>query len=295
MLEFQRFHTYLSAEKRYSPHTTAAYLSDHAQFTAYLEDTYGITRVQDVEHTAVRSWVVSLLEGGLSPRSIQRKVSAIRTFFKLMVRDGILEHAPTRQVVTPKRGERVPSFLSEADMETLLDPERFTDDFSGQRDRLLLTLLYETGMRRAELIGLHISDVHRDRMELRVLGKRSKERRVPISHAMLKQIDVYTAYKDENFGSTTAPELMLTNTGKKLYPKFVYNVVNRYLLGVTTVGQKSPHVLRHTFATHMLNHGADLNAIKEILGHASLAATQVYTHNSIAQLKAIHQQAHPKG
>lgn len=295
MLQAQRFETYLRAEKRYSPHTVSAYMADHGQFASFCEVQFEISDVAHIDHAHVRSWVVHLLEGGLQPRSIQRKVSAIRTFFKMLVRDGILAISPTQQVSTPKRGTRNPEFVSEADMERLLDPDGFTDDFAGQRDRLLLTLLYETGMRRAELIGLKETDVFRDRMELRVLGKRSKERRIPISQGMLKQLDSYQTYKESTFGSDAAPALVLTDRGQKLYPKFVYNVVNRYLVRVTTVGQKSPHVLRHTFATHMLNHGADLNAIKEILGHASLAATQVYTHNSIAKLKAIHQQAHPKG
>lgn len=295
MLQSQRFFRYLHTEKRYSPHTVEAYVRDHQQFASYCLEQFEVDSCPDVSHVMIRSWVVSLMESGLEARSIQRKISTIRTFFKLMLRDQVVSSNPTQKVVTPKRPTRVPEFVAEVDMERLLHPGNFTTDFRGVRDHLVLTLLYETGMRRAELIGLDHADVMRARMELRVFGKRAKERRIPISDALLKLIDRYLTYKQECFPVEQTTMLMVTNTGKKVYPKFVYTIVKRYLLGVTTVGQKSPHILRHTFATHMLNHGADLNAIKEMLGHASLAATQVYTHNSIEKLKDIHKQAHPRG
>ena len=295
MLLSDRFFRYLHTEKRYSAHTVEAYVRDHAQFALYCQEQYEVADATLVSHVMIRSWVVSLMERGLEPRSIQRKISTVRTFFKLLLRDGIVTSNPTQKVVTPKRSSRVPEFVAEVDMERLLDPAVFSPDFAGTRDYLILTLLYETGMRRAELIGLDEGDVIKARMEVRVFGKRAKERRIPISPDLLKLIEAYLTYKQESFPDQMPSALIVTDRGKKVYPKFVYTTVKRYLLAVTTVGQKSPHVIRHTFATHMLNHGADLNAIKEMLGHASLAATQVYTHNSIEKLKDIHKQAHPRG
>lgn len=295
MLDHDAFLAYLEVEKRYSPHTVSNYARDLRQLDAFLQSHYGTIQVNEISHDMLRSWVVELMESELAPRSIQRKISAVRTFFKVMRREGRISVNPTVQMRGPKAPKRLPKFVPETDMDQVMDGSNFTDDFPGARDALIMALLYETGMRQAELIGLRAQDVIVDRQELRVTGKRNKERRIPISQRLLKQIEAYTAYKEATFSPSNDPSLLVTNTGKKLYPSFVYLTVNRYLKRNTTIQQKSPHVLRHTFATHMLNHGADLNAIKEVLGHTSLAATQVYTHNSIEQLKKIHQQAHPKG
>jgi len=289
------FINYLQYERRFSPHTIQAYRKDLEQFFDFLKDKTGEEAdIGRVRHTHVRSWVVELLTLDRSPRTINRKLSTLKTYFRFLRRQGVVEHNPMRQVAAPKVGKRLPAHVQPGELERLFEQVAFGDDYSGRRDRLLLELLYATGMRRAELIGLRIDQIDRSSGLLRVMGKGKKERIVPISRTLQEQLDDFLQLRRETFPDTAHPQLLLTDAGAPLYPKLVYNTVHRYLSLVTTVEQRSPHTLRHSFATHLSDNGADLNAIKALLGHANLAATQIYTHNSIEKLKRVYRQAHPK-
>ena len=286
----QQFLTYLTTEKRASKHTIISYKSDIAQFSNFLEQEFDITDTKEAKLIHIRSWVVYLIDKGNEASSVNRKTSSLKAFYKYLLRVGELDKNPTLKIVTPKLKKRLPQFVDESKTEMLFSQIAFSDDFSGQRDRLLLDILYQTGMRRIELINAKHSDLTNG--SIKVLGKRNKERFIPLNNEMFNAIEAfYVAKQKEGIDND---HILVTDKGEKMYEKFVYNKVNHYLEQVTTISKKSPHVLRHTFATHMLNNGADLNAIKEILGHSSLAATQVYTHNSIEKLKRAYQQAHPR-
>lgn len=288
------FLQYLAYERRFSTHTVQAYQTDLEQFASFLDETYGIRNDEQVGHPHIRSWVVHLLQAGRTPRTINRKLSCLQSYFRFLQKRGHLDRNPMLKVLAPKTGKRLPVYVREDAMDRLLRPEWFADDFSGLRDRLALELLYGAGLRRAELIGLRAGDLDLRAMRLRVLGKGNKERLLPLLPALRPLVEAYLAARDGEFGEGGVPELLLTGKGRPLYPKFVYNLVRKYLGQVTSLEKRSPHVLRHSFATHLAEHGADLNAIKELLGHASLAATQVYTHNSVERLKAVYERAHPK-
>ena len=289
------FQEYLQYEKRYSQHTVLAYQTDLKQFFEFLSDAYEIDDLKEVTHTVVRAWVVALMDSGITARSINRKLSTLKSYYRYLRREGAVEVNPMLKVQSPKVPKRLPTFVEEKSMEHLLDRVEFDDDLVGQRDKLILELLYATGMRVSELVNLKSSDVDFSTSTVKVLGKRSKERIIPLPAPVLDLVDHYETLKEQANMLDISAYLLVGRLGKKLNRQFVYQVVNRYLRMVTTARKKSPHVLRHTFATHMLNHGADLNAIKELLGHANLAATQVYTHNTIEKLKNIHKKAHPKG
>ena len=288
------FLEYLRAERRSSVHTLTAYRTDLDQFAAYLGFTYGIEDLAEVQTLHVRSWLASLRESGVSARSIQRKRSGLSTFYKYLRREGKVEKDPVIRTRSPKSEKRLPVFADQSSMDRMIEGMAWTDDFRGKRDRLMLTLLYESGIRLSELIGLKTSDVDLEKKVFRVLGKRNKERVLPLLEKTIEQLGSYIQERGKAYGHEV-PELLLTDSGSKLYPKFVYRKVNSYLGRVSTLDKRSPHVLRHTFATHMLNNGAQLNTVKELLGHASLAATQVYTHNTIEKLKRVHSDNHPKG
>ncbi len=290
----ERFFQYLQHEKRFSPHTLTAYRKDLGQFTEFLEKTYEITSPEEVRHTHVRSWMVDLMEKGNVARSINRKLSCLKTYFKFLRKNGEIEANPMIKVVAPKTGKRLPVFVNEKNMALLFEQVDFGEGFSGLRNRLVMEVLYCTGMRQSELIGLKLGDVDYSNFQLKVLGKRRKERLIPIARYLVDLIEQYIVARKAAFPENDYSNLFLTDKGQPLYPGYVYKIVKKYLSQVTTVEQRSPHVLRHTFATHLSNRGADLNAIKELLGHSSLAATQVYTHNSIEKLKKVYQQAHPK-
>lgn len=289
------FFEYLSNERRYSEHTVRAYRTDLDQFKEFLSLVYEISDLTQVRGPMVRSWVVSLMNDGLEPRSVQRKATSLKSFYKFLLREGEIDKNPTAQLQTPKVRKRLPVVVPEEDLGILLDQKYFDEGFEGVRDRLIIMLLYHTGIRRAELIGLKEKDVDLGRGQLKVLGKRNKERIIPIQIELSKAIEDFQLEKQGLDRAVEAPELLVTVKGKKLYPKLVYRVVNRYLSYVSSVEKKSPHVLRHSFATHLLNAGAELSAIKELLGHANLSATQVYTHHSVDQLKKVYNQAHPRG
>lgn len=289
------FFDYLSHERRYSEHTLRAYRTDLNQFEEFLRMVYEMDDLLEVRGPMVRSWIVSLMNEDYEPRSIQRKATSLKTFYKFMLREGQIDKNPTAQLQTPKVRKRLPVVVPEEDMGALLDQRYFEEGFEGVRDRLIIMLLYHTGMRRAELMGLLQKNVDLGRAQLKVLGKRNKERMIPIQTELATAIEDYNREREGLHRAVEAPELLLTQKGKKLYPKLVYRVVNRYLSYVSSVEKKSPHVLRHSFATHLLNAGAELSAIKELLGHANLSATQVYTHHSVDQLKKVYNQAHPRG
>lgn len=290
-MPYSDFLSYLKNEKRYSAHTIKAYENDLEQFSHYLLEYYELNQLNEATPSALRSWVVSLLDEGSSPRTVNRKISTLKSFYRFQMREGLIDKLPTAQLQSPKQKKPLPAFLKESETDRLLEQLEFKTDFIGVRDRLLIELLYSSGMRLSELIGLKINDLDLSEGTLKVLGKRNKERKIPM-HSNL--IDLIKLYKPLRIELAQSEELLLTDKGKSLYPKFVYRKVNHYLSLVTSMSKKSPHVLRHTFATHMLNNGADLNTIKEILGHANLSATQVYTHNSIEKLKNIYKQAHPR-
>ena len=288
----ETFLKYLSFEKRYSQHTVDAYRKDLQQFSDFIASDFEITNLEEVKHPHIRSWIVSLMDQELSPRSVNRKIATLKSFFKFLLAREYVELNPTSQIKPLKTEKDLPSFVKEDEITNLLDRVEFSDDFYGQRDRLLLELLYSTGIRLAELQGLKSADVNFYENTIRVLGKRNKERIIPIGNSLVQMIANYqNLRKDMGIGKS---ELLLTDSGEPMYPMFIYRKVKKYLNAVTTLSKKSPHVLRHTFATHLLNKGADLNAVKDLLGHTSLAATQVYTHNSIEKLKAAFDQAHPK-
>ncbi|MFL2571168.1 MAG: tyrosine-type recombinase/integrase [Parvicellaceae bacterium] len=285
------FLTFLKVERRYSRHTLIAYHRDISQFSFFLENQYGMDFLL-VKHLHIRSYIVELMNQKLSNRSVCRKLSALKSFYKFFLKHQLIAVSPLANVQLPKIEKRLPSFVKEKEILTLNDRSAFDDDFFGLRDYILLRLLYQTGMRLSELIGLKTVDIAKE--SIKVTGKRNKQRIIPISKGFFEIISEYIVLKNKEFGASNL-SFIVADSGDKVYEKFVYRKVNYYIGKVSSLEKKSPHVLRHTFATHMLNNGADLNAIKEILGHENLSATQVYTHNSFEKLKNIHQQAHPRG
>ncbi len=289
------FLDYLQFEKRYSPHTVKAYHTDLQQLTAWLLENFELTDIGDASYQQLRTWLASIFEEGLDARSLQRKLSAARAYFKWLQKFYGLASDPSKRLTVPKISFKLPVYVEEGQMELLLDPSIFDPGFEGSRDRAIIELFYQTGLRCAELVGIEISDLDIQRKTLKVLGKRNKERIVPVGEALIPVLEAYINNREALSEISHSASLFLTKRGTKVYSRLVYNVVNNYLSRVSSLRKKSPHVLRHTFATHMLNRGADLNAIKELLGHSSLAATQLYTHNTIDKLKEIHRKAHPKG
>ena len=289
------FFQYLQFEKRIAKHTLTAYKSDIAQFQDYLKSEYAIENQLDVSHTIIRSWVVSLMEKGLNPRSVNRKITTLKTLYKFLMREGLQTKNPMLKIQSPKTAKRLPVFVEEENINQLFDQQEPSSDFELNRDQLILLLLYSTGIRLAELVGLKVSDIDINQKSIKVLGKRNKQRIIPIGAEIIDTYQAYLTNLSSQEFEHQSNQLFRLKNGKSIYPKMVYRLVNDNLASITTLDKKSPHVLRHTFATHLLNNGADLNAIKELLGHSSLAATQVYTHNSIEKLKNIYKQSHPRG
>ena len=294
-MHIDSFISYLKTEKRYSSYTLKAYENDLQQFISFLEGAGSEKDTSGAQHKQIRQWVVHLMEQGLSPRSVRRKISALSSYYRFLLLRGIITSNPLLKVTIPKSGRKLPGFIPEDKLNHLLDQIDFGEDFTGVRDRLIIEMLYFTGMRRSELIKLCNSDVDSSEMIIKVHGKGGKERHIPVGQAFSQTLRDYMQKKVSEFGTVLpADPFFVTGTNKKLYPELVYRVVRKYLRLITSGGKRSPHILRHSFATHMLNHGADLNAIKDLLGHASLSATQVYTHNSFEKLKKIYKQAHPR-
>jgi len=288
------FLTYISHEKRYSQHTISSYQTDLGQFETYIQSTF-LLSIPEVKHTHIRSYMVDLMESKSSAATINRKISALRSLYKFLLREDKVSQNPMLLVKAPKIPKRLPVFIETQKIDNLLDSSEFFDDsFSSVRDHLVIELLFGTGMRLSELLQLKETDVDAYGGTIKVLGKRNKERIIPINKQLINQLNSYVEAKMvQNFNNNLL-NLIVTNTGSAAYPKLIYRIVSSYLGLVSTSDKKSPHVLRHSYATSLLNAGADLNAIKELLGHSSLAATQVYTHNSIERLKTIYKQAHPK-
>ena len=293
-----RFGDYLQYERRYSPHTFEAYLRDIALFYTFLQLQYGDLPTTEATHQHVRSWVVRLLADKVKPVSVRRKLSALTHFYKWLRKGGHMQHNPMQRVQLPKIPERLPKALTEQTLARLwgqMSDDTGDNGYPVLRDKVLLGLLYGSGLRRSELIGLKWNDLDVERGMLRITGKGRKYRQVPVSGEILGQLSKLKKMGGEVFGGNGPQNVILTDSGKPCYPKFVYNKVVALLGMVTTAEKKSPHVLRHSMATHLMDHGAELNAVKELLGHASLAATQVYTHNSISRLREVYKQAHPAG
>ena len=284
-----KFIKYLSAEKRFSEHTITSYSTDLDQFSIFLSEEYQISNeVSEISFQIVRSWIASLLEKGVTARSVNRKISTLKTYFKFLIRENVILESPMLKIVAPKSKKRLPVFIEENQIENLLNEVEFDEGFIGERDKLIIELFYVTGIRLSELINIKIFDINFSNSLIKVLGKRNKERLIPLSINIV--IELQTFVKKHNLNN-----YLFTNLGgTKVYTKLVYRVVKKYIGKISSVNKKSPHILRHTFATHMLNNGADINAIKELLGHANLSATQVYTHNTIEKLKTVYKQAHPR-
>lgn len=286
----ENFESYLLKEKRNSVHTVSAYLNDVQTFLTF-SNIKSTSEFDELNYNIVRAWMVALIEAGTSNRSVNRKLSALRTFFKWAKRNRLIQEDPMLRIKGPKQGKRLPEFVKSEALETQKIEALFNDSFSGKRDRIMFELFYQTGMRLSELIGLKHQDFFDD--SLKVIGKRNKERIIPISKDLAELLFDFLKQKRELHPDCNY--ILCTDKGEKLYPKFVYRKINNYLSSITSLKKKSPHVLRHTFATHMLNNGAGLEALKEILGHANLSATQVYTHHSFAEVSKIYKQAHPRG
>jgi len=293
-MSVESFLIYIEHEKRYSPHTVLAYRTDLLHFTDFLEHTFEL-QPEAAKHIHIRDYIVRLMDEQIGASSIGRKLSSLRSFYKYLHRRKIITGSPMTMIKAPKVPARLPVFVDEEKLDHLLDSGEFFDEsFPSQRDKLVIEVLFGTGMRLAELLGLKESDIDFYEETIRVLGKRKKERIIPVTKQLVLQLKTYIDFKASQNFDNKIEDLFVTNKGTAVYPLFIYKIVKSYLTYISTQDKKSPHVLRHSYATSLLNRGADLNAIKELLGHASLAATQVYTHNSIERLKTIYKQAHPK-
>jgi integrase/recombinase XerC len=292
----EQFISYIKYEKRYSPHTVAAYESDLTQFYAFLNHPeVVIHHPSEITHHHIRNWMVELMNQKITSRSINRKIATLRKYFKFLLQGQHINATPTARIQTPKISKQLPVVVEEEKLARLLDnDEVFTADFKGLRDKLVVELLFGTGMRLAELVGVEEGDVNIYEGTVKVLGKRNKQRIIPLNKELKLLLNEYLTLKKSEIFANKSLKLIVTDKGADTYAKMIYLIVQKYLNYISTQDKKSPHVLRHTFATSLLNKGADLNAIKDLLGHASLSATQVYTHNSVERLKSIYKQAHPK-
>ena len=291
--QIDSFFDYLTYEKKYSVHTITSYKNDISQFLRFINPNAESFALTEFNYQQIRSWVASLIKDKIAPRSVNRKLSSLKSLFKYLQRQQVIAINPMAKISGPKTPKRLPVFIDEHQMEDLFAKVTFEDGFNGMRDRLILDLFYQTGIRRTELTHLKELDVDLFNSTIKVLGKRNKERIIPISLALKRNLESYLQVKQEQ--NLSNPMLLVSEKGHTLSDQAVYSTVKKYLSQITTIQKKSPHVLRHTFATHLLNNGADINAVKDLLGHANLSATQVYTHNTIEKLKKSYKQAHPRG
>jgi integrase/recombinase XerC len=300
----ERFIRYIKFEKRYSPHTVSAYQSDLNQFFNFLNNpgkqtpppAPEITHPSQITHYHIRNWMVEMMNNSIIARSINRKIATLRKYFKFLLQEGVIDINPASKINTPKIPKNLPVIVEDVKLTQMLDESLvFGKDFKGVRDKLIIEMLFGTGMRLSELLGVKDSDINVYEGTVKVLGKRNKERIIPINHELKILITEYQELKKKQaFSGNNSLTLIVTDKGADAYAKLIYLTVYKYLTHISTQNKRSPHVLRHTFATSLLNRGADLNAIKELLGHANLSATQIYTHNSVERLKSIYKQAHPK-
>ncbi|MDI1353725.1 MAG: tyrosine-type recombinase/integrase [bacterium] len=286
------FYSYLNFQRRFSPLTTKNYQSDLQQFFNFLNSELPGYSLQSISYQHIRGFIADLMNKGLSAVSVNRKISTLKSFFKYLLKNQLIENNPTQKIQGPKKPKRLPVFLDESQIEKVFSGMTFEPGFEGQRDKLIIDILYQTGLRRAEILGLKESDINLYDLQLKVLGKRNKERIIPFSLALKRSLQAYLDAKKEL--GLKNPHLLVTLKDSPLSPQKISIIVKTILGAVTTSKKKSPHVLRHTFATHLLNNGADINAVKELLGHSSLSATQIYTHNTIDKLKKSYNQAHPR-
>lgn len=285
--QLQSFLDYLRFQKRYSRHTIIAYKKDIEDFLLFLADVFESPKLNDINSAIVRTWLAKLKEENITSKSINRKISSLKSFFKYLMKEGAVDATPMSVITSPKINKRLPVYVEEKDIKTLFNYVDFPDDHTGKTEKLIIELFYNTGLRVSELVNLKNSQLDFANSYVKVLGKGNKERIIPLQKGLLEQLNNYISQGQNDFVFTN-------KNGKALYARQVYNIVKKYLSLVTTVQKKSPHILRHSFATHLTNNGAELNAVKELLGHSSLAATQVYTHNSIEKLKEVFKKAHPK-
>ncbi len=292
-MPFSAFLDYLQLEKKYSVHTVTAYRADLNEFQNFIITSFQQDDLENVNYSQIRSWIVELSESGVSNRTINRKISSLKAYYRFLLKIGEIEYSPLAKHKALKTPKKIQTPFSEEEMVRVLE---VIDDsnFEGLRDRLIVELFYSTGIRRSELINIKLNDIDLQGKTLKVLGKRNKERFIPLISTVVATADRYLDFRKEVLSVKEADFLFLTSKGDKVYESFVYRIINNYFSEVSGKLKKSPHILRHSFATHLLNQGANLNAVKELLGHSSLAATQIYTHNSIAELSKIHQQAHPR-
>jgi integrase/recombinase XerC len=294
MNQATNFFEYLKNEKRYSLHTIKAYSIDLEQFFCFCKDKFKIENHNLVNQKHIRSWIVSLMENKKTARTVNRKVSSLKSYYKYLVKEKILDSNPVKPVTTPKIRKKLPEFINKDEINQLLDNFDFGEHFEGVRDKLILEIFYSTGIRVGEICSLTIQRTDQENGLIKVLGKRNKERIVPYPKKLNETLQHYINLKMEKYPGIDHDYLFFTTHGKKMYERQIYQIVHDYLKLATTISKRSPHVLRHTYATHLLNNGADLNAIKELLGHSNLSATQIYTHNTIEKLKNIYKQAHPR-
>lgn len=292
-MTFTSFTEYLQLEKNYSLHTVTAYENDLRSFSEFCETTYEDANIKNVHYVQIRNWIVSLVDKGLINATINRKISSLKTYYKYLLKTKQIEISPLAKHKALKTAKKIQVPFSEKEMDDVLVNINFENNFEGIRNKTIIEMFYATGMRRSELIHLKESDIDYTAKTIKILGKRNKERIVPLIQKLENQLKEYNTYRNQ-IDANKKDELFLTIKGNKMYPNLVYRLINDYFSKASTKIKKSPHMLRHTFATHLLNQGADLNAVKELLGHASLASTQVYTHNSLAELKNVYAKAHPR-
>lgn len=289
----EKFLQYLQYEKNYSSHTVLSYKNDLLQFVFFLESEENQSDISKANKDYIRHWIIELMGNGLSARSANRKLSTLKSFYKFLIHEGVIKQNPARNIISPKTNKPLPLFFKEKDVDTVIRDIIIGDTFENVRDRLIIAMFYETGIRISELINIKDTDIDSYTNSLKVIGKRNKERRIPIGKSLSSQIYEYIELRNKEVALAT-PYLCVKKDGCKMYSRLVYYVVNKYMSQGSSLSKRSPHVLRHTFASILLNNGADLNAVKELLGHANLSATEVYTHTSFEQLHKIYKQAHPR-
>ena len=293
-MPFIQFIDYLTLEKKYSPHTIMAYKKDLESFLTFASEGYGYENIKEVNYSIIRSWIISLVDTDISNRTVNRKISSLKSYYKFLLKTSQIEVNPLTGHKSLKTSKKIQIPFSEVEIENVLESLESEDNFSGVRDKLIVELFYSTGIRRAELVGLKLLDISIDQKTMKVLGKRNKERIIPLLPSVLATIEKYLVLRNEQRLIKDDGSFFLSNKGVKIYETLVYRIINTYFSKASEKVKKSPHILRHSFATHLLNEGADLNAVKELLGHSSLASTQVYTHNSIANLKEVYKNSHPR-